>query len=122
MSMQHHLSRPSRVSLLFCCCPSLPSLWQFEEMYEQKRREVNKAYEKYEKQLKAAKTSGKNAKANAEKVGSDLRVVSAVAGTVHTGTVHEAQQGRMVGFLPRVVALAAFAAKAAKVLQVMAGA
>lgn len=40
----------------------------FEEMYEVKRREVNKAYEKYEKQLKAAKTSGKNAKANAEKV------------------------------------------------------
>mmetsp|Transcript_25706 Transcript_25706/g.56007 ORF Transcript_25706/g.56007 Transcript_25706/m.56007 type:complete len:749 (-) Transcript_25706:104-2350(-) len=41
---------------------------QFEEMYEQKRREVNKAYEKYEKQLKAAKNSGKNAKANADKV------------------------------------------------------
>lgn len=41
---------------------------QFEEMYEQKRREVNKAFEKYEKQLKAAKQSGKNAKANQEKV------------------------------------------------------
>lgn len=41
---------------------------QFEEMYEQKRREVNKTFEKYEKQLKAAKQSGKNAKANAEKV------------------------------------------------------
>lgn len=35
---------------------------QFEEMYEQKRREVNKAFDKYEKQLKAAKSSGKNAK------------------------------------------------------------
>mmetsp|Transcript_28799 Transcript_28799/g.52898 ORF Transcript_28799/g.52898 Transcript_28799/m.52898 type:complete len:685 (-) Transcript_28799:233-2287(-) len=41
---------------------------QFDEMYEQKRREVNKAYEKFQKQLKAAKTSGKNAKENAEKV------------------------------------------------------
>ncbi len=41
---------------------------QFEEMYEQKRREVNKAFEKYEKQLKAAKASGKNSKANQEKV------------------------------------------------------
>lgn len=35
---------------------------QFEEMYEQKRREVNKVFEKYEKQLKAAKSSGKNAR------------------------------------------------------------
>lgn len=42
---------------------------QFEEMYEQKRREVNKTFEKYEKQIKAAKQSGKNAKANQEKVG-----------------------------------------------------
>ncbi|KXZ55387.1 hypothetical protein GPECTOR_3g513 [Gonium pectorale] len=42
---------------------------QFEEMYEQKRREVNKAFEKYEKQLKAAKSGGgKDAKAKAEKV------------------------------------------------------
>jgi ATPase subunit of ABC transporter with duplicated ATPase domains len=41
---------------------------QFEEMYDQRRREVNKAFEKYEKQLRAAKTSGKNAKQNQEKV------------------------------------------------------
>eukprot|EP00878_Enallax_costatus_P012163 GHUV01012701.1.p1 GENE.GHUV01012701.1~~GHUV01012701.1.p1 ORF type:complete len:619 (+),score=239.98 GHUV01012701.1:878-2734(+) len=41
---------------------------QFEEMYEQKRREVNKAYEKYEKQVKAAKSSGKNTKATQEKI------------------------------------------------------
>ena len=41
---------------------------QFEEMYDQRRREVNKAYEKYEKQLRAAKTSGKDAKKNQEKV------------------------------------------------------
>jgi len=41
---------------------------QFEEMYEQKRREVNKAFDKYEKQLKAAKNSGKDAKKNADKV------------------------------------------------------
>jgi hypothetical protein len=31
---------------------------QFEEMYEQRRTEVNKAAEKYEKQIKAAKRSG----------------------------------------------------------------
>eukprot|EP00878_Enallax_costatus_P024403 GHUV01026041.1.p1 GENE.GHUV01026041.1~~GHUV01026041.1.p1 ORF type:complete len:319 (+),score=112.43 GHUV01026041.1:436-1392(+) len=37
-------------------------------MYEQKRREVNKAYEKYEKQVKAAKSSGKNTKATQEKI------------------------------------------------------
>ena len=34
---------------------------QFEEMYEQKRWEVNKAAEKYEKQIKAAKKSGSKA-------------------------------------------------------------
>ena len=38
---------------------------QFEEMYEQKRKEVNKAAEKFEKQLKAAKKSG--SKANTDK-------------------------------------------------------
>jgi ATP-binding cassette subfamily F protein 1 len=41
---------------------------QFEEMYEQKRREVNKAFDKYEKQLKAAKQSGKSSKQAADKV------------------------------------------------------
>jgi ABC-type Mn2+/Zn2+ transport system ATPase subunit len=41
---------------------------QFEEMYEQKRREVNKAFDKYEKQLKAAKSSGKSSKQAADKV------------------------------------------------------
>ena len=35
-------------------------------MYEQKRREVNKEFEKYQKQLKAAKKSG--SKAAADKV------------------------------------------------------
>ncbi|CAL8461952.1 g1483 [Coccomyxa elongata] len=39
---------------------------QFEEMYEQKRKEVNKAAEKFEKQLRAAKRSGN--KANTDKV------------------------------------------------------
>ncbi|KAL4447281.1 hypothetical protein ABPG77_007314 [Micractinium sp. CCAP 211/92] len=39
---------------------------QFEEMYEQRRREVNKEFEKYQKQLKAAKKSG--SKAAADKV------------------------------------------------------
>lgn len=31
---------------------------QFEEMYEQRKREANKAYEKYEKQMREAKKSG----------------------------------------------------------------
>lgn len=39
---------------------------QFEEMYEQRRREVNKEFEKYQKQIKAAKKSG--SKAAADKV------------------------------------------------------
>lgn len=43
---------------------------QFEEMYEQKRKEVNKAAEKFEKQLKAAKRSGN--KANTDKVLADF--------------------------------------------------
>ncbi|CAD7700689.1 unnamed protein product [Ostreobium quekettii] len=38
----------------------------FESSYEAKRREVNKSYEKYEKQMKAAKSSGN--KANQKKV------------------------------------------------------
>ena len=37
---------------------------QFEDMYEQKRREVNKAFERYEKQMKAAKASGSKVKQN----------------------------------------------------------
>lgn len=39
----------------------------FEEMYEQKRRENNKKFETFEKQMKAAKKSG--SKANQDKVG-----------------------------------------------------
>ena len=41
-------------------CPALlcALCLQFEEMYEQRRREVNKEFEKYQKQLKAAKRSG----------------------------------------------------------------
>lgn len=39
---------------------------QFEDMYQQKRTEVNKAAEKFEKQMKAAKRSG--SKANQDKV------------------------------------------------------
>lgn len=34
---------------------------QFEEMYEQRRREVNKVAEKFEKQMKAAKKTGSKA-------------------------------------------------------------
>lgn len=39
---------------------------QFDDMYEQKRTEANKAAEKFEKQMKAAKRSG--SKANQDKV------------------------------------------------------
>lgn len=35
---------------------------QFEEMYEQRRREANKAFDKYEKQVKAAKATSSKAK------------------------------------------------------------
>ena len=39
---------------------------QFEDMYEQKRKEVNKVADKFEKQMKAAKKSG--SKASQDKV------------------------------------------------------
>ncbi|KAK2080085.1 hypothetical protein QBZ16_002481 [Prototheca wickerhamii] len=39
---------------------------QFEEMYDQRRREVNKEFDRYQKQLRAAKRSG--SKASADKV------------------------------------------------------
>ena len=55
-----------RPGQLACCDPPTLRL-QFEEMYEQRRREVNKEFEKYQKQLKAAKKSG--SKAAADKVG-----------------------------------------------------
>ena len=45
---------------------------QFEEMYEQRRREVNKEFEKYQKQMKAAKKSG--SKANADKVDKNAKL------------------------------------------------
>ena len=82
MCRRHDFVEAISFSFLIACLPSLCPPLQFEEMYEQKRREVNKAYEKYEKQLKAAKTSGKNAKANAEKVGSSLRVAACSAARV----------------------------------------
>ncbi|KAF5839706.1 P-loop containing nucleoside triphosphate hydrolase protein [Dunaliella salina] len=45
---------------------------QFDEMYEQRRREANKAYEKFEKQMKAAKSGGgKDSKAKQEQVRSN---------------------------------------------------
>jgi len=44
---------------------------QFEEMYEQRRREANKEFDKFQKQLKAAKRSG--SKANADKISKDAK-------------------------------------------------
>lgn len=45
---------------------------QFEEMYEQRRREANKAFDKYEKQMKAAKQSG-DSKKNQKKVADNTK-------------------------------------------------
>lgn len=45
----------------------------FEDMYEQKRRENNKKFETFEKQMKAAKKSG--SKANQDKVWTPLSYV-----------------------------------------------
>jgi ATP-binding cassette subfamily F protein 1 len=59
-NMPPHLSDPSLSP------PPPPLAFQFEEMYEQRRREVNKEFEKYQKQIKAAKKSG--SKAAADKV------------------------------------------------------
>ncbi len=53
-SVSHRLQQPSVTQ-------RRGNFEQFEEMYEQKRTEVNKAAEKYEKQIKAAKRSGNKA-------------------------------------------------------------
>jgi ATP-binding cassette, subfamily F, member 1 len=45
-------------SAALVCPQNRGNFEQFEEMYEQRRTEVNKAAEKYEKQIKAAKRSG----------------------------------------------------------------
>lgn len=68
---QPTLSRLTHACIVPPPSPHLPSP-QFEEMYEQRRREVNKEFEKYQKQLKAAKKSG--SKAAADKVTQPLRV------------------------------------------------
>ena len=47
---------------------------QFEEMYEQRRREANKAFEKYEKQLKAAKASSSKAKIDKVQAGAKQKM------------------------------------------------
>ena len=47
----------------------------FEEMYQVKRREVNKAFEKYEKEMKKAKASGSRAKQ--DKVDKNAKVAAA---------------------------------------------
>jgi fructoselysine-6-P-deglycase FrlB-like protein len=54
--------------------------------------QANKAYEKYEKQLRAAKQSGKNSKQNQEKVIASVRVHVCVhvvcvwcGGSMHVG-------------------------------------
>ena len=51
-----HLPHNTRQALR--SCTNRGNFEQFEEMYEQRRTEVNKAAEKYEKQIKAAKRSG----------------------------------------------------------------
>ena len=66
--------------MLICLQPGMDEL-QFEEMYEQKRKEVNKAAEKFEKQLKAAKKSG--SKANTDKVCLHSHIISVVSHEAH---------------------------------------
>ena len=56
------------------------SFAQFEEMYEQRRREANKAFEKYEKQLKAAKASSSKAKIEKVQAGAKAKVERGKAG------------------------------------------
>ena len=77
---------------------------QFEEMYEQKRKEVNKAAEKFEKQLKAAKKSG--SKANTDKVTSSHDIFKQACQAtaqrltpIHAG--HQCKQGQSESQLTR---------------------
>jgi len=49
------------------------SFQDFEKMYEQRRVEANKAFERYEKQMRAAKQSGE--KSNQKKVQDQLKQV-----------------------------------------------
>jgi len=53
------------------------SFAQFEDMYEQRRREANKAFEKYEKQLKAAKATSSKAKIEKVQAGAKQKVEQA---------------------------------------------
>jgi ATP-binding cassette subfamily F protein 1 len=46
----------------------------FEEMYEQRRTEANKAFEKYEKQLKVAKASSSKAKIEKVQAGAKAKM------------------------------------------------
>jgi ATP-binding cassette subfamily F protein 1 len=46
---------------------------QFEDMYEQRRREANKAFEKYEKQLKVAKATSSKAKIDKVQAGAKAK-------------------------------------------------
>lgn len=62
---------------------------QFEEMYEQKRREVNKAAEKYEKQIKAAKKTG--SKAAQDKVHTVSHAASSPLPRLHCLCPHHVQ-------------------------------
>lgn len=68
---------------------------QFEEMYEQRRREANRAFEKYEKQLKAAKAT--SSKAKIEKVQLGGKAAAAKRAQAAGGdSDDEARAGRLV--------------------------
>lgn len=58
-------------TLMATCCGCRGNFLQFEEMYDQRRTEVNKAADKFEKQMKAAKRSGN--KANQDKVNKNMK-------------------------------------------------
>ena len=72
---------------------------QFEDMYEQKRKEVNKVADKFEKQMKAAKKSG--SRATQDKVGS--AAVFSCRAVAHAGLCQSEEQhlsGVAGSFLP----------------------
>ena len=79
------------------------SFAQFEEMYEQRRREANKAFEKYEKQLKAAKATSSKAKIEKVQAGAKQKAEQQAAkkGGKHGGGGGSDEEGGAKGDAPR---------------------
>ena len=79
------------------------SFAQFEEMYEQRRREANKAFEKYEKQLKAAKATSSKAKIEKVQAGAKQKAEQQAAkkGGKHGGGGGSDEEGGAKADAPR---------------------